>query len=545
MSGLLPRNPGPPSGAGGSGFFSSLTVGSLIVTGLASLGSLLVSGATTLTGILSVASSVWSDVYANFTTGHTVTLQTRSANANVLLSPNGSGQVVVSAATALTADFLSPTSAGPLTLTTPAAQSIMLTAGTGGSVTVPNLVPLHASLISPTTGGTALALSTTTGANILLSPAGAVVVSTGRTLEADIWASTTAATSLNIQPTGAFVTITGGKSLTVDTISPTSAAPLTLTTASGQNVNLSPVGTASVVVASGKTLTADTLSSTTAATNLDLTPTGGFVLVAAGKALAVDSIGPTTAGALAVNTTANGNLNLSPNGTGLVNCSNSVIVPATAPLPRFEIGPGNQTVFTLGYVNSNGQYFTGTGVGDIVLRNATAPTTTWIGGNGSAAAPFGVNYTTGVIIQGAAAADTSTKLLALNGSNVVVYQDTLSGQFTATWTPVTGFSGAVTATINYVRLGNVVTCSGTVVNVTTAVGANTATLSLPIARSANFVATAGASGSFIWSSTVGLATQAELIANTATTNLIIVGFSSTGITSGTTIYLSFVYQLVL
>jgi len=100
MSGLLPRTPddGGSIGGGGSGNFLSLTVGSLIVTGAASIASLAVSGAasfSTLAANVVSAMSILSDVYSNRTTNSTVTLSTTGGNANVLLSPHGTGLVVV------------------------------------------------------------------------------------------------------------------------------------------------------------------------------------------------------------------------------------------------------------------------------------------------------------------------------------------------------------------------------------------------------------------------------------------------------------------
>jgi hypothetical protein len=480
MSGLLPRNPGPPTSGAGFGFFSSLTVGSLVVEALASIATLVVGGAASVAGVLSAPGSVWSDIYANYTAGNTVTLETRSANANVRLSPNGTGQVVVSSGTTLTADawasttpttnlhitptgtFVAVASGKELTVdtigTTSASTSLALSP-TGTSVVVASGIILTADTLSPTTAATPLTLTAASNQNIDITPVGTgkAIIAAGKTLTADTIASTTASTSLALSPTGTAVVVASGKTLSADTIASTTAST---------SLALSPTGTA-VVVASGKTLEADIWASTTASTSLQINPTGAFVTIAAGKSLSVDTIGTTSAGALALVTTSGQNITLTPGGAGVVT------------------------------------------------------------------------------IGGAAAADTSSKILALGAGNAVVYQDTLSGQFSATWTPVTGFSGTVTAILNYMRLGNVVTCSGSVANVTTSVGANTANLSLPIARSAVFAANIGAAGSFIWSSTLGLPTSAELIANTATTNEIVVGFASTAALTSTTIYLSFQYQLVL
>jgi len=158
MSGLLPHNPNTPTGGSSSGSFITLTVGSLIVTSFASIANLAVSGVTTLAnlvvtgtttftnlivngtatinGALNATAGVFSDVYSNFTPGSTVTLSTTGSNAAVLLSPDGTGRVAVKAGSALTADSLAPTTAGPLAISTSSNGNLNLSPNGTGLVVV-------------------------------------------------------------------------------------------------------------------------------------------------------------------------------------------------------------------------------------------------------------------------------------------------------------------------------------------------------------------------------------------------------------------------
>lgn len=116
-SGLLPKN-SSQSDSSAAGFFASLTVDNLIVNSTAAISNLIVSGSLTFAGIFKAAAGVWADTYSNYTPGSTVTLSTRGSNANVLLSPDGTGNVVVKAGSVLTADTVtSTTGATDLTLT--------------------------------------------------------------------------------------------------------------------------------------------------------------------------------------------------------------------------------------------------------------------------------------------------------------------------------------------------------------------------------------------------------------------------------------------
>jgi hypothetical protein len=147
-SGLLPKGDTTGNGSGGSGLFSDLTVDNLVVNATAVISNLIVSGSLTFGGIFKAALGVWSDVYSNYTPGSTVTVSTRSANANVLLSPDGTGGVVVKAASTLSADTLTATTAnGPLTLAPNGSGSILATALVA---TAPTLV----NVVAQTDGGT-------------------------------------------------------------------------------------------------------------------------------------------------------------------------------------------------------------------------------------------------------------------------------------------------------------------------------------------------------------------------------------------------------
>lgn len=62
-----------------------------------------------------------------------------------------------------------------------------------------------------------------------------------------------------------------------------------------------------------------------------------------------------------------------------------------------------------------------------------------------------------------------------------------SGAFVSTWTPTIGFAPAPGVNnIQYIRVGNVVHCQFTAYAVTTAVGNNTATITLPVPRTVAF-----------------------------------------------------------
>jgi hypothetical protein len=252
------------------------------------------------------------------------------------------------------------------------------------------------------------------------------------------------------------------------------------TTGGNANVLLSPNGSGSVVVASGRTLTADTLGSTTAATSLTLAPTGAFVEITAGKSLAVDSIGPTSAGPtpFSIFGSTNGNIDIVPNGTGLV------------------------------------------------------------------------------VFPGVTADDTSTQLLALNGTNGLVFQDTAAGVFASTWTSIAGFTVPPIGTpissnnaVNFLRLGNMVYCTATigfgVEPLTTAIGTNTATMTLPIARPlTNFVAPIDVSGTFSTQFPGSAVTSGNLSAVTTTNNTMEISINMPAPGSGG-ISLSFSYPLVI
>jgi hypothetical protein len=261
------------------------------------------------------------------------------------------------------------------------------------------------------------------------------------------------------------------------------------TTGGNMNVLLSPNGTGSVVVATGRTLTADVLA-------------------------------PTTAGALTVESLSNGNINLEPNGSGLVSSTAPVVVAATAALPRFEIGPGDLSDIVVARVGGAGQYFSGTAAGDLAIRDAAAGTTIWLGGNSATPAPLAVNYANGVYIQGAPNDNTTVRLLALEPTGQVAYQNTSSGQTTQTWVVEANFNANVTVTINYIQVGNAVSCSAIFANVTpNVVLANSAVFTLPVVRATNFGSTTDLSGVLVFEDTrsgVGLAfTLSAVVPSTA------------------------------
>ena len=337
MSGLLPRNQGPINAS--NGVFGTVTTGFLNVTNAATINDL------TLTGVASDPTAVnaltlepdgtvtfrsiaslpfeASDIYPNATPNHTVALVTTGGNANVLLSPNGTGKVVVQAATTLTADALAPTtSGGPLTVSTSGSASILLDPAPGGRVSVLTGRTLTADTIAPTAAAGPLTLETTGGnANILLSPdgTGKVVVQAATTLTTDALTPTTSGGPLTVSTSGSAsilldpapggrVSVLTGRTLTADTITPTAAAgPLTLETTGGNAaIILSPDGTGPVQstgilevnqisnLTSGAPLVLFTHLATS--DNIELNPDpGGRVVVSSGTIFTADTIQPTTA----------------------------------------------------------------------------------------------------------------------------------------------------------------------------------------------------------------------------------------------------------
>jgi hypothetical protein len=386
-SGLLPHNPGAPSAGSGAAFFVALTVGNLIVTGIASVATLAVSGAAVIQGVLSSATRVASDIYENFTSGSTVTLRTTGSNANVLLSPNGTGSVVTKAAAVFTADSIAPTTAG------------------------------------------AIALASTSNGNINLNPNG-----TGR-----------------VEVNGA---ATDG--------------PLTVnhTANAGVIINKTNSGTGNGY----RTATSGTFSAEFGH-NINLNET--YLLGVSGD------------------------VKLLPASTEILRVKSSgiVLAPITTATPRFELGTGNSNNVVVAYVATAGNYFSGSTVGDMAIRNASSSSTKAILLGVSAAAVAALQVTASAVtstltnvLTSVANNNATLKLLGLDGSNNVTYQDTSSGTFTSTFTIVSGFVSGPTnnSKIDYLRVGNVVCCSCWFDPPAPATGTNVATITLPVARATNF-----------------------------------------------------------
>lgn len=102
-----------------------------------------------------------------------------TTNGSVELAPNGAGQAIVLAGKTLTADFIQPTTAGTLTISTPAGSNgnINLIPDGTGAVTVAGGQRFTADLISPTTAGP-LTISTPVG-DISVAPTGNVNLAPG------------------------------------------------------------------------------------------------------------------------------------------------------------------------------------------------------------------------------------------------------------------------------------------------------------------------------------------------------------------------------
>jgi hypothetical protein len=236
------------------------------------------------------------------------------------------------------------------------------------------------------------------------------------------------------------------------------------TTGGDMNVLLSPNGNGSVVVSAGTALTADVLRSTSAATNLTLAPTGAFVAIAAGKQLSVNSVGPTTGPGFSIFSATGGNISISP-GTG----------------------------------------------GSVVLPSATATD------------------------------NTTTRLLALNGSNALVYQNTNSGQFASAWTPLANFAAGTSVVINYVRVGNAVSGAAIFSMVDPTGSPASASFTLPVARAGNFVNVAGFTGLVFFQD--GRAATYLMAPDITSTNSVDLTILTATFGAGT-LYATFAYTLV-
>ena len=347
---LLTADSIAPSAAGGALTLSTLASNANINLQPNGTGFVAITGVTndnTQTNILTVNSSneltyrtvsslpssfTASDVYPNATPNHTVALVTTGGNANVLLAPNGTGEVVTSAGTTFTADTITSTSAGPLSLYT-TAGNIQLNPGPGDSVVVVTGAPLSTDKLQQTNTGFPLTILTAAGSaqNIDISPdgAGEVVVKAGTTFTADTLSTTSAGNltlttstpaSIILQPNGAgSVTVPSGHEFITDGIESNTPSTVPVTFSS------------TILVGNTQSVRTQTLDTTIPASTLSVGGTntaaialnpgsGSQVNVAAGHTLTADTISPTTSGgALTLSTTAsNANINLQPNGTGFV-----------------------------------------------------------------------------------------------------------------------------------------------------------------------------------------------------------------------------------
>jgi hypothetical protein len=325
MSGLLPRNQGPIFSSNGT--FGTVTTGFLTVTDAATINDLSLTGVasdpTAVNALTlepdgtvtyrSIASLPFeaSDIYPNATPNHTVALVTTGGNANVLLTPNGTGKVVTSAGTTFTADNISATtSGGPLTLSTVGAGSILLSPGaTGAPVVVHASNTLTVDGITPTTAAGPLTLATLSGgANINLQPAAAGFVTITGVPNDDTQTKLLTVNSLNRLTYRTVGSLPAGfvPADVYPNATPNHTVAL-VTTGGNANVLLSPFGTGQVVVSSGTTFTADVIAPTTAATALTLETTGG-----------------------------NANINLVPDGNGEINLNSTSEVTVLAGTPLFS-----------------------------------------------------------------------------------------------------------------------------------------------------------------------------------------------------------------
>jgi len=139
MSGLLPRNPNPPFTNGGDATFSSITVGSLVVTGVASIANLLlssinvinatISGIVTLTGTLPASTNATTTPLVKDTVTEEVSLAQHSYNQNLTTASSPSF-------VAVSANTLSPSTPGSITIASSSNGNINLNPNGTGLVTV-------------------------------------------------------------------------------------------------------------------------------------------------------------------------------------------------------------------------------------------------------------------------------------------------------------------------------------------------------------------------------------------------------------------------
>lgn len=237
------------------------TVANLVVSGVTTFTTIVVNGAATVNGVISGASGILSDTYSNYTPNGPVTLRTTGGNANVLVSPNGTGSVVVKSGSGLTADTIAPTTAGPLSISTSSNGNLRIATGSGA-------VALSCAGIHPITVNNT---STTVGNDILFQSNGTNIAGFGAnqtTNEAFAWSYANQPLTFGTNSTERFRIAAGGIA-NDNTI--TSILGLQGTTLTFKN---NVVDTSSTQTLTGKTLdsAADTMTITSSplvATNIN------------------------------------------------------------------------------------------------------------------------------------------------------------------------------------------------------------------------------------------------------------------------------------
>ena len=132
----------------------------------------------------------------------------------------------------------------------------------------------------------------------------------------------------------------------------------------------------------------------------------------------------------------------------------------------------------------------------------------------------------------------------MNGSNQVVYNSfvstAISGQYTATWTNSSGFSGTPTEVlINYSRVGSVVTCSCYVAELSAGSGNNVGNLTVPI--SVTWGSSPPQLFGIVWIQGTGGTATGSIVMGAASST--IVEIATSGSITSATIYGNFSYYI--